>query len=265
MPLHTLCKSIAPPIPHSPITNMDARFHNLLVASETLPPMTPYQISTLLTTFIDHIPNSIHQLAIIAYAAIGQHQRDSPFAHLDIVGGGVPLYCRRQDVEFQKADAEASLGEYLNGWPVNVAFHNGECFMHFKYFGVTLSNEGDGDLLNRFMVPPTGTSGWSDDDIKCLVRGVYVMFRNLLNAGLSIDYLKRVMQLQISRIVSPFAYRFDALPINIAYADGLLATDAIVEDTLAFGAYEILDDQCQAEAGMIHAFFQNASVLPRSF
>jgi hypothetical protein len=234
---------------------MDAKFQIVLNLAEALGPMSPDDIAGVLSLFIDRIPKATHQLAIVAYTAIGQHMHISPIVSNDIMGGGAPLFSNTPDIHFNIVIANPSVAEYLNGWPVNVSFHGDQCFMHFKYFGVTISEEGNDDYLNPFIIPPKDTPGWNEEDTKSIIKGVYVMFRNMLSAGMSVPYMKRVLMEQITQTVSPFSHRYDVLPLSIAYLNGMLASDAIVEDTLKYGAYEVLDAQCQEEAEMLHSHF----------
>lgn len=223
-------------------------------ACEVIPPCGPYDIALSLSQIIPFLPTEREKFVAIGFTAIGQHIQASRISGMAICNTGVPKLA--PDIPAAALNkyqvALSNPDQYIHGWPVNFAFYAGIPYLHIKVMGVELVSPDSAfapqEQLSPFSLPQTDCEVLKQKKI----RDVYLMFRNLLSAGMPVYYLKQKLAYGATTTVSAFETIQATMAMALTTVQ-LAASQECVKKAMAIGAYEALDNFSQLRAEYMHA------------
>lgn len=218
------------------------------VAAEGLAAMPTYMVGVWLASYMHHFTTGAQQLLFIARAAIRQHQLRSCTTGADI-STGRPLLNGMPDLSFDKVMAAvgSTCEDLFVGWPINLVVHNGCAFLHQCYLGVGLASFGAADTVCRFFIAP-GTAPSQQQE---LVRGVYLMFRNMLLAG--VDGAALLTYLGDGAPSVEHSMHVVGMPLSAVAGRMLIHCPTTLAYMLANGSFESLSPDCVEDACQLRA------------
>lgn len=226
---------------------------DVLASCEAFPEVGPYEIAICLSSMIPFLPDDREKLAAIGFAAIGQHIKGSRTAGIALRTSGIGKVGGAPDIPLEAVSKYQSALEqpeqYQHGWPVNFTFYAGRPYLLVKLMGVQLATPGSTEQLVPFTL--------RQDELNIIqqkkIRDVYLMFRNLLAAGVPTDYLRQVLKEGAWATVSVFeTIQEEAYGVSMASVR-LVAANEAVKKTLATGTFEELDNISRLKAEYFHA------------
>lgn len=224
---------------------------------DAMDPLDTHTVARILAGVIQEVERGADQAYIITKAAIHQHKIKSKYSHGENIHQFGSTTFKRPDVPFYVLAKFPRFAPLLKGRPVNFGCYGGEIFLHMKYMGIGLSSKADGDVLHHFHVPRKGII--PQGDAEELVREMYIMLRNMLEHGMSSNYLARVTLGYVLSTQSPFATQQVAkyMPFGIA---PLVATSEVVAKVLHIGTFERLGEEHHWDAQYMHGWLSSLRI-----